>query len=120
MKKSGDLGKCIAISDVSGSMAGIPMQVSIALGLVISELAHPAFRNYLLTFSEYPEWHKVVGETYYDKLQSILCILSTQFSFLYHVTNESSKFFLFLDASTSILCIGNATFIGFFGAPASC
>ena len=71
LKESGDLGKCIAISDVSGSMSGIPIQVSIALGLVVSELAHPAFRNHLLTFSENPEWHKVVGRTYYDKLQSI-------------------------------------------------
>jgi hypothetical protein len=42
-----------------------------------------------------------------DNLQCILCLLSTQFSFLYHITYESSKFFLYLDTSTSIICIGN-------------
>jgi hypothetical protein len=71
LKESGNLGKCIAISDVSGSMNGTPMDVSIALGLIVSELAHPAFRNFLLTFSEQPQWYKVIGNSYYEKLKSI-------------------------------------------------
>lgn len=33
-----------------------------------------------------------------------LCILSTNFSFLYHVTYETSKLFLLLDATTSSMC----------------
>jgi hypothetical protein len=71
LKESGNLGKCLAIADVSGSMNGTPMDVSIALGLVVSELAHPAFKNFLLTFSEQPQWHKVMGNSYYEKLKSI-------------------------------------------------
>ena len=43
------LGKLVALSDVSGSMSGTPMMVSIALGVLISEMASPAFKNKVLT-----------------------------------------------------------------------
>ncbi len=36
----------------------------------------------------------------------VLTSLSTLFSFLYHVTYESSKLFLYLDMSTTIICFG--------------
>ncbi len=39
-----------------------------------------------------------------DYRQSILFILSTEFSFLYHITYESSKLFLYLDAIFATLC----------------
>lgn len=51
-----DLGKLVPMVDVSGSMAGIPMEVSIALGLLVSELNHPAFRDRILTFESKPTW----------------------------------------------------------------
>ena len=51
-----DLGNVVAVADVSGSMYGIPMMVSIALSILVSELATPAFANRLLTFSEEPSW----------------------------------------------------------------
>jgi Domain of unknown function (DUF2828) len=53
-----DLGNMVAIADVSGSMDGIPMMVSIALSILVSELAAPAFANRFLTFSEEPSWMK--------------------------------------------------------------
>lgn len=51
-----DLGKLVALVDVSGSMSGLPMEVAIALGLLVSELTHPAFRNRVLTFETKPSW----------------------------------------------------------------
>ncbi len=42
-----------------------------------------------------------------DYTQATLCILSTEFSFLYHVTNESSKLFLYFDALFATLCCIN-------------
>merc|ERR1740123_1241988 len=37
-------------------MYGTPMNVAIALGLLVSEIASPAYRNRCLTFSEEPTW----------------------------------------------------------------
>ena len=50
------LGKLLPVVDVSGSMHGIPMEVAIALGILISELAAPAFAHRMITFSESPSW----------------------------------------------------------------
>merc|ERR1719393_1043541 len=33
------------------------MEVAIALGVLISECCHPAFRNRFLTFESNPQWH---------------------------------------------------------------
>ena len=46
----------LAIVDVSGSMSGLPMQVAIALGLLLSELAPPPWHGEMLTFSTIPQW----------------------------------------------------------------
>jgi hypothetical protein len=51
-----NLGKLVPLSDVSGSMAGDPMLVSIALGILVSEVNHPAFRDRVLTFDSTPSW----------------------------------------------------------------
>ena len=51
-----DLGKLVPLVDVSGSMEGQPMEAAIALGLLVSELAHPAFRHRALTFESRPQW----------------------------------------------------------------
>jgi hypothetical protein len=50
------LGKLVAVGVVSGSMSGTPMQVSIALSILVSELSAPEFANRFLTFSENPTW----------------------------------------------------------------
>lgn len=43
------------MSDVSGSMSGVPMNVSIGLGLVISQLnKHPKFGQRVMTFETNP------------------------------------------------------------------
>jgi len=57
LKESGSLGNFVPMADVSGSMAGIPMIVSIALGILVSECTHPAFQNRFLTFDRKPQWH---------------------------------------------------------------
>jgi hypothetical protein len=49
--------KMVSLSDVSGSMYGKPMEVSIAMGIGISEINHPAFRDMILTFESEPQWH---------------------------------------------------------------
>lgn len=54
-----DPSKMVPMCDVSGSMTcanGIPMNNSVALGLLLSEIGHPAFRNRVLTFHSQPSW----------------------------------------------------------------
>ena len=58
-----NLGKLVPLVDVSGSMAGIPMIVAIALGIIVSELSNPAFRNRFITFETKPTWVSLEGLT---------------------------------------------------------
>jgi len=50
------LDRLVPLVDVSGSMSGTPMEVAIALGILTSEVNHPAFRNRFLTFESSPRW----------------------------------------------------------------
>ena len=49
----------VPVSDVSGSMYGVPMEVAIALGIGISEITHEAFHDRVLTFHTNPSWHQL-------------------------------------------------------------
>jgi Mg-chelatase subunit ChlD len=51
-----DLGRIVPLVDVSGSMSGRPMEVAIALGILVSELTAPAFAHRVLTFESTPRW----------------------------------------------------------------
>ena len=54
-----DPSKMVPMCDVSGSMTcagGVPMENSIALGLLLSEVGHPSFRGRVLTFHSQPSW----------------------------------------------------------------
>jgi hypothetical protein len=56
------LNKVVPMCDFSGSMSGIPVEVSFALGILISEIADPAFRDHILTFDSEPQWCSFVGK----------------------------------------------------------
>lgn len=66
-KMAGGFGKAVAMCDFSGSMEGTPMHVSLALGILISETNHAAFRDHILTFDSDPCWHSFAG---LDSLQA--------------------------------------------------
>ena len=53
-KEGGGLGRSIPMCDFSGSMEGLPLQVSRALGLLISEVTTDAFKHKMLTFDSNP------------------------------------------------------------------
>ena len=56
--------RIIPVCDVSGSMEGLPMDVSISLGIYISERNEGIFKNAFLTFSERPEMNYLSGNLY--------------------------------------------------------
>jgi hypothetical protein len=71
-QKLGGFGKCVPMCDFSGSMNGTPKLVSLALGILISEINHPSFKDHILTFDSEPKWHSFANMTSLkDKVSSI-------------------------------------------------
>ena len=71
-RKPVGLSRVVPMADVSGSMHGTPMHVAIALGILVSEVTHPAFRDKVLTFHSNPTWHDLsMHTTFVDKVQSL-------------------------------------------------
>jgi len=71
MRALGRLTNCVAVCDVSGSMSGIPMDVCVALGLLVSELSDDPWRGRVITFSERPQLHRITGDTLPEKISFI-------------------------------------------------
>ncbi|TKW22296.1 hypothetical protein SEVIR_4G220000v4 [Setaria viridis] len=71
LREKGSLSNCIAVCDVSGSMTGTPMEVCVALGLLISELSEKPWAGRVITFSERPEIHEIKGDTLQEKLSFV-------------------------------------------------
>jgi len=67
-----DLGKMVPLVDVSGSMGGVPMQVAIALGILVSELTSVSFADRFLTFSAEPEWVDLTDLSLSEKVRKTM------------------------------------------------
>lgn len=71
MRKKGKLTNCMAICDVSGSMNGTPMEVSVALGVLVSELSSKPWKGKLITFSKNPQLQIVEGNDLKSKTKFV-------------------------------------------------
>ena len=70
--KGGGLGRAVFLCDFSGSMDGVPKEVSLALGILGSEVTSPEFRNHILTFDSSPQWHRFPEHaTLREKVESV-------------------------------------------------
>lgn len=62
----------LPICDVSGSMIGEPMAVSVSLGIYLAERNKGKFHNLFMTFSDEPEFHSLANKaSLYDKVQYV-------------------------------------------------
>lgn len=61
----------LVIADVSGSMSGRPMSISVSLALYFAERNTGPFKDYFMTFSAKPQLVQVLGKTLADKLSLI-------------------------------------------------
>ena len=62
--------RAIPVCDVSGSMSGLPMSVSVALGVYISERNKSIFKDAFITFSSTPKMEYLKG-TLYERLRQL-------------------------------------------------
>jgi hypothetical protein len=70
--KSGDSWpNTLVVVDVSGSMAGLPISVSISLGLLFAELNRGYFHRKLITFSEKPTLVEINGNNLIDQVKFV-------------------------------------------------
>lgn len=60
----------LPVCDVSGSMAGLPMEVSIALGIYLSE-RNSSFPDAFITFSGHPELQTLKSASLWGKVQQL-------------------------------------------------
>lgn len=67
----GSKERIIPVCDVSGSMSGLPMDVSVALGLYIAERNEGIFKDAFLTFNTTPTMEYVQGTSLAQKMRSI-------------------------------------------------
>ena len=69
-----NLGELIPLSDVSGSISGIPMlRTPGALGILVSELTSPEFANRILTFESSPRWFRLdPSNNIYQKVRQLM------------------------------------------------
>ena len=71
LRETTSLGSMLALCDVSGSMDGQPMEVCIALGLVVSELAEGPFKDMVLTFETNPHLIKIASKKLRDRVREL-------------------------------------------------
>jgi len=68
---NGILPPGIVLADVSLSMQGIPMNVCIALSIILSDLFEGPYKNKVITFETEPRWHDIKGELLTDKIRCL-------------------------------------------------
>jgi len=63
--------RILTVCDVSGSMHGLPMEVSVSLGLYFSERLEGEFKDCVVTFSEQPKFVKLEGNTLSERYRNL-------------------------------------------------
>lgn len=63
----------IIMPDVSGSMSGVPMDVSVSLGIYFAERNTGAYKDFVVTFTDKPYFYKLNSkDTLRDKVRKIM------------------------------------------------
>ena len=107
--------RILPVCDVSGSMQGTPMDVSIGLGLYISERNEGPFKDLVLTFSATPVFHKIQGDTLSDRVHNLRKAewgYNTNLEATFHVLLDRAKAGKVLqeDMPTKLLIISDMEF----------
>ena len=68
---NGTTDRILPMCDVSGSMSGLPMEISVGLGMYIAERNKGVFKNVVLTFSDTPKFHEITGTDLKSRVTSL-------------------------------------------------
>lgn len=71
-EKGKSLSNSIVLADVSGSMSGTPICVSVALGMLIAELNEGPFHSKWITFSTDAKIEEIKGDTVLDRVRNMI------------------------------------------------
>lgn len=63
--------KMLCVCDTSGSMVGMPINVAIGLSMYCAERIDGPFKNYYISFSSRPQFIKIEGIDFVDKVERI-------------------------------------------------
>jgi len=67
-----DGSQALVMADVSGSMEGLPLSVSISLAMYMAERnPDPVFGNHFMTFSKRPSLIKITGSNLFEKITNL-------------------------------------------------
>ena len=70
---TGEGENALVVADVSGSMMGDPMAVSVSLAMYFAERnKNEAFKNTFITFSRKPSLQKIMGANLFEKVQYLM------------------------------------------------
>lgn len=93
-EQSGAFLNSIAVVDVSGSMRGTPMYVSMGLGIMTALLTKGSFNRKMITFSERPSWFALKGNTlgeYVSQLKSMPWGANTNIEAVFNLLIEHAE-----------------------------
>jgi Mg-chelatase subunit ChlD len=71
VKKLGTLQDTVIVCDTSSSMIGLPMDISVALGMIISEVVQGPFHGHVITFNTTPQFVQIKDGSAYDRRQQV-------------------------------------------------
>lgn len=91
IRKRGTLDRAVAMSDVSGSMSGLPMDVAISLGILVSQCS--SVRDAMISFTDEPRFFNLGGMTLSEKVGEIRQHVgySTNLRAAFHVLLERTR-----------------------------
>lgn len=106
--------KFLPVCDVSGSMEGLPMLISIALGIYLSERNTSSFKDAFIAFSESPSMNLLTGSVVerIKQLKNADWGMSTNFQKVFDIILETAKRDSLTqeDMPTKIICISDMEF----------
>lgn len=68
----GTMRNVTAVVDVSGSMAGLPMEVSVALGILVASCTQGVYHGQVITFHTTPTWQILQGQNLRQDVHDLL------------------------------------------------
>jgi len=104
--------KIIAVCDVSGSMCGLPLEVSVSLGIFLSERLTGPFQDMFITFSAQPSLQRLAGDlrSKVEQLENAHWDMNTNLEAVFELIARAAKNADPKDVPTHVLILSDMQF----------